>query len=78
MQMTSSSATPLRIPKACSLADSDWSGDNNLNLNPNKCIKCMFSLTGNTDAGPDLKGNINGNVQSVSFLGVTFSNSANG
>ncbi len=57
-----------------------WSGDNGLNLNPNKCVQCMFSLKGNAATDPDLKACINGNtlstVESVTYLGVTFSNNA--
>ncbi len=59
---------------------SDWSGDNGLNLNPNKCVQCMSFLKGNADTDPDLKANINGNtlstVESVTHLGVTFTNNA--
>ncbi len=59
---------------------SDWSGDNGLNLNPNKCTQCMFILKNNAVTGPDLKSNINGDtlskVESVTYLGVTSSNNA--
>ncbi len=59
---------------------SDWSGDNGLNLNPSKCVQCMFTFKSNGVTGPDLKANINGNtlpeVESVNYLGVTFPNNA--
>ncbi len=59
---------------------SDWPEGNGLNLNPNKCAQCMFSLKGNAVIDLDLKANINGNalstVESVTYLGVTFSNNA--
>ncbi len=54
--------------------------DNGLNFNPNKCVQCMFSFNGNTVTDPDLKANISGNnlsaVESVTYLGVTFSRNA--
>ncbi len=59
---------------------SDWSGDKGLNLNPNKCVQCMFALRGNVVTDPDLKANINGNtlseVESVTYHGDTFSYNA--
>ncbi len=59
---------------------SDWSGDNGLKLNPNKCVQCIFTLKGSAVTDPDLKAKINGNtlseVESVTYLGVTFSNNA--
>ncbi len=52
---------------------SDWSGDNGLNISPNKCVQCMFTLPGNAVKEPDLKANENGNalstVDSVTYLG---------
>ncbi len=38
---------------------SEWSGQNGLNLNPNKCVQCTFSLIGNAVTGLDLKAIIN-------------------
>ncbi len=59
---------------------SDWPGDNGLKLNPSKCVQCMFTLKGNAVADLDLKANINGNtfseVESVTYLGGSFSNNA--
>ncbi len=54
--------------------------DNGLNLNPNKCVQCMFSLKSKAVTDPDFKTNINGNilstVESATYLGITFSNNA--
>ncbi len=62
---------------------SDWSGDNGLNLNTTKCVQCVFTIIINKcDAVTDfdLKANITGDtlseVESVTHLGVTFSNNA--
>ncbi len=59
---------------------SEWSGDNGLKLKPTKCVQCMFTLKGNAVTGLAFKANINGNtlsgVESVTYLGVTFSNNA--
>ncbi len=43
---------------------SDWSGDNGLNLSPNKCVQCMLTLKDNAVTDPDFKANINGNILS--------------
>ncbi len=59
---------------------SDWSGENSLNLSPNKYVQCMFTLKDNAVTDPDFKANINGNglsnVESVTYLGGTFSKNA--
>ncbi len=44
---------------------SEWSGKNYLNLNPKKCVQCMFSLNGDDVTDPDLKATINDNVLST-------------
>ncbi len=53
---------------------------NGLNLNPNKCVQFMFSLNGNAVPDPGLKAAIDDNalstVESVTYLGVSFSNNA--
>ncbi len=59
---------------------SKWSRKNGLNLNPNKCVHCMFSFKGNTLTDSNLKASINDNVLStvdtVPYLGVTFARNA--
>ncbi len=59
---------------------SEWSGQNGLNLNPNKCVQCTFSLKGNAVTDPDLKATINDNalstIDTVTYLGVTFARNA--
>ncbi len=46
------------------------------NLNPKKCVQCMFFLKDNAVTDADLKATINDNalstVRSVAYLGVTF------
>ncbi len=39
---------------------SDWPGYNGFNLNPSKCVQCMFNLKGNAVTDLDFKANING------------------
>ncbi len=59
---------------------SEWSWQYGLNLNPNKCIQCTFSLKGNAVTEPDLKAAINDNalstVDTVTYLGATFARKA--
>ncbi len=59
---------------------SEWSGQNGLNLNPNKCVECTFSLTGNAIIEPDLNATINdaalSTADTVTYLGVTFARNA--
>ncbi len=59
---------------------SEWSGQNGLNLNLNKCVQCTFSLKENAVTDPDLKATINDNalstVDTVTYLGVTFPRNA--
>ncbi len=59
---------------------SEWSGQNGLSLNPNKCVQCTFSPTGNADTDPDLNATINAHalstVDTVTYLGVTFARNA--
>ncbi len=59
---------------------SEWSGEYGLNLNPNKCVQFMFSLKGNAVPDTGLKADIDNNalstVESVTYLGVSFSNNA--
>ncbi len=61
---------------------SEWSGQNGLNLNPNKCVQCTFSLKGNAVTDHDLKATINDNalstVDTVTYLWVTFARNAKG
>ncbi len=53
---------------------------NGLKLNSSKCVQYMFTLKGNAVTDLEFKANINGNilseVESVPYLGVTFSNNA--
>ncbi len=59
---------------------SEWSGQNGLNLNPNKCVQCTFSLIGNAVIDPDLKATVNDNalstVDTFTNLGVTVARNA--
>ncbi len=59
---------------------SEWSGQNCLHRNPNKCVQCTFSLTGNANIDPELDDIINDNalttVDTVTYLGVTFARNA--
>ncbi len=80
--MTSLSATPVGMPKVFPLSTMPSSTfQNGLNLNPNKCVQCTFSLIGNVVTDPDLKATINDNalstVDTVTCLGGTFARNAN-
>ncbi len=46
---------------------SEWSKENGLNLNPNKCVQCMFSLKENAVTDPGLKVTISA-VESVTYF----------
>ncbi len=51
---------------------SEWSEQNGLNLNANKCVQCTFSLIGNAVTDPDLNATINdtalSTVDTVTYL----------
>ncbi len=60
---------------------SEWSKKNGLNLNPKQLAQYMYTLTGNAVTNPDLKASMNRNslstVESVTYLGDTFTINAN-